>query len=998
MTATVPRQNNTLNLEQWHQKLRNHFMDLRGARTQEAHELPVFALEHNLRPDERHSLEQTIHEELRTGNLSTEYWLPYIVYAAEIGYTYTGEDYWPTFESKTPRWETFRNDGRIYIRDQFQRFAAQFHGAKPTGRWAEHFSIICWPITHAVVPTNLQNRLLDLIHRHRNSFIAEFQDDPAELGRRLATHLSTNTSQFQMFEQNNAELLGQIVAAFLIENPDTCPYLAPSTIRRIIEDVKQLDDRNPHRLDQLQKAARAQKEAMRVKGLDTSRQETTQPHRDPITETPARISLRKPRLYLEKGTDPAITNRTYKAWIDLPNGRPLQTLHEELYTELQKRRVTINGQITPRGRLVYDDFRFRLDNWPTPSRPLVLLESAASSADHNRVLAENYPMPDGPPWLFRDAAGMTPQILSKTVRPNQRYVLISPTPLTEPSISLPAWIQEGPTKQDLAAWHLQMPAIVNGTVETVLETLGLSSQSELSFAPTGFAPRFWDNDGSAEYTEGEHPIFRVSSNRDVGSCRFSVDGEKQSIEWPPQQQALYIQVPDLEVGSHQVLVELFDHQNSQPLTTGRLHIQILDPPRQTPAGTIRQGLVIRSADLMNPTLPDLWDRKTAITIDGPPEVEVEMQLALSDRRDEPLFSKRYDVPLPVDRNIWNTYFDKFKKASQDGDTYDKASAITIHARHALAGHCEIRCERPFVPLGWRHGRNTHGPWAQLDDNIGPEDTSIELRSFEKPQHPLTISIPDNHRIFGGNGGLLAARHNAFAAYTILPPPTAPTFEELRASSKFMSKGPELWQVSLKVPAIKDLIDLSLQWKDAEVPANPQARTYRNSVLRSCTASISVSICGKRWAKEERKHWPKEDLHVHELQNALTDKSLQKALVTAINKRMRNFNEWPPEDRPLIFKSVFSDIRAHQYRRGRLNDRKPINRDYAEFLLRLASAPWSISGHFSEGYIVPYLEATIDDPLPLRVARYLTKLSHARLYNEESEPHFPEDVYRGWTWL
>ena len=103
--------------------------------------------------------------------------LPNLVYAAELGYNYDGEEYWQSFENRTPGWSA-RGD-REWIRSCFFRFQKEFLGAIPTGRWADHFSIICWPITHAILPLDLQRQLAQNLYEMRYAL----SPDPAPVPR-----------------------------------------------------------------------------------------------------------------------------------------------------------------------------------------------------------------------------------------------------------------------------------------------------------------------------------------------------------------------------------------------------------------------------------------------------------------------------------------------------------------------------------------------------------------------------------------------------------------------------------------------------------------------------------------------------------------------------------------------------------------------------------------------------------------------------------------------
>ena len=141
-----------MSLIEWHRRLEAHFT-LRATRTsRRGPDSPIFALEHGLSEAEVTELAREIRAPDAVPIADNA--LGWIVYATELGYAYTGDESWQTFEETTPYWVLHGHPH--WIRDRFDWFAKRFGGARPSGAWARHFSIICWPITHAILPNDLQ--------------------------------------------------------------------------------------------------------------------------------------------------------------------------------------------------------------------------------------------------------------------------------------------------------------------------------------------------------------------------------------------------------------------------------------------------------------------------------------------------------------------------------------------------------------------------------------------------------------------------------------------------------------------------------------------------------------------------------------------------------------------------------------------------------------------------------------------------------------------------
>ena len=87
----------TMSLEKWQEHLETHFEKL--VRIRSSSGLPIFALEHGLSEEGIEELSILLLRSYLAANRSLQrHWLAWVVYAAEEGYTYTGEEYWHSFE------------------------------------------------------------------------------------------------------------------------------------------------------------------------------------------------------------------------------------------------------------------------------------------------------------------------------------------------------------------------------------------------------------------------------------------------------------------------------------------------------------------------------------------------------------------------------------------------------------------------------------------------------------------------------------------------------------------------------------------------------------------------------------------------------------------------------------------------------------------------------------------------------------------------------------
>ena len=109
-------------------QLERHFKQLRNDRWQRFGDKPIFALEHGLDEGGLADLTSAIRQDISHSSPSRGHSLAWIVYAAELGYRYFGDEYWQTFESETPGWSVFGD--RYWIRACFRWFHKRFGGAR----------------------------------------------------------------------------------------------------------------------------------------------------------------------------------------------------------------------------------------------------------------------------------------------------------------------------------------------------------------------------------------------------------------------------------------------------------------------------------------------------------------------------------------------------------------------------------------------------------------------------------------------------------------------------------------------------------------------------------------------------------------------------------------------------------------------------------------------------------------------------------------------------
>lgn len=943
-----------------HQRLETHFLALRSQRDRLAGPgFPIFALEHGLADAELTLLAETVRGAVLRGTLPSSSYLPVIVYATEIGYDYTGDEYWQTFSARTPGWA--RHGDRDYIRRGFLRFASGFGGARPSGPWARHFSIICWPITHAVLPLDLQRQLVQLLFDYRTALTSAVLADPAELGVRLAARSWSFSSRFQNLAQNT-ELLGQIAAALLAGEGEQSPYLLGSTLTRIVGTLASQQQARMWLRD-----ARSSASRVRAHGL-----------RGPVRSAMREPSPDRPRLPVP--SDPVaflqLSDRGWAAYLRMPDLSVLAERLPELHEQLGRLRVRVTGSSSApmaRRRLLAPGQKIRLDEWPDRRVPLLQLEGGDEAA--NRLLADQCMLSPGSVWLFRvREPGLATEVRGKFVRPGHQYVLLGPA--AGFSGTLPAWVTPADcATAGVTAYDVCVPALIDGPGVEALRQVGLSVIADVNVRPVGAVPCEWDGEGAAAWLVGEDVTIAVSSNQAIAKCAITIDGSEPTfLGWPQQDTEIYVAIRHLAVGEHDVRVSLLPADDQAPMTEGSLLVSIRAARAQPAVGTVREGLML-VASPAQPTLRELWEGRAAVELLGPAATEVTITAKLEDRRGAVLASAAFGTRLPVRPEQWQASITRrIRDAGTLQTHYDQAEAMILTAGHPQLGYSRLRCERPFTPLRWAISRNHDGTLAWLIDNTDSGQAEVTRHGFATPAQAERVALDLDGRLRWPEGGLLRAGVREFESSVILPP-------HVRHPGDLVT--PRVPAGPRAAETVLNLTELAATWASASLPGDPFAQYERQAVLRAITSRLASDIAGARWVRIEEQGARGDEYSFRQLQRGVGEETYQRNLAAAIRGEIAGWQALNPHDRATEFAAVLSRF-SHWTRVGTADWR------FAEFLLRLASDPGTVARRPQER-LRAAANQVVASPVLMRAARFVVLAVHL---DEEDDTG---TVYRGWSW-
>ena len=970
-----------LNLDDWHAHLASHFEVLAAERHSGSGIPPVFALEHGLAESEMEAVSQAIRTHIRSRAPSWGHRLPWIVYAAELGYRYSGNEYWQTFEQETLGW-TARGD-RSWIRTCYSWFRDKYGGATPSGQWADCFTIICWPIMHAVLPKDLQFQLARALFDIRGSFSQEVFASPAILGQLIAALSLTESSRFKNLAQE-AELVGQIATALLFEGESgTERLLYPPTLRRIGEDL----DRERRCREWLRVARHSAKKHTKISGLAHEwSQISSKPRRTEEARAEEAALGIEPRLVLQ----PVDVDGTFwRVSVEIPDLSNLSRRFSDtrhVLTESRCRVAGYEGRPIARGRFLYGAQRFVLSKWPAPDEVLLRFEQSQPGLEF--LLKTECLLRPGPRWLFRIASdGLAYECRGLRVRPGQRYIILTTTGVDAFSgVAQPANIQ----CQGIHGALLNLPSALNSRWEQMIRDLGLAQSKVIEVWPAGLAAALWDGEGHGEWLVDERPTLGVQSDHPLGTISVSLDGKPEStleLTGITPGKPLFLELPPLPVGLHTIRVESRGTEAAVAEDLGHLSVvmRVREARPQTHGMSPSGPLAVR-VDPVVPTLEQLWDGQVEVEILGPRGRTVKCDISLLGRGNEkPTVRLSRRLELPVTPSQWRSHFDThFRTTTQVQKKYDAAFGCQVTITASELGAFTVWCEREFTPVRWILSERKKSPLIRLINDSGrAEIPRVSHYSFVRPEAEVCLDFAQEYEV-PAPGGLYLARQGDFSAGIIVVLRSQKSFSGLTSSPTIQGR-----QRSLA--AVLEAVELGCKWAAAKSSGDILSVINRRNTLRVITQHVVGLIGGEGWAKAESDFEEQRTPDLSVLERAVTKRSDEVSFARSLAREVADLAQASIDQRVRRLAELAT---KHHLLRLRKDD-SAVLRDakwVAEFALRLASSPRD-ADEWAGSHLRAVITHLMGVPAIARAARFIVV---------STDDHFdshaaPDEVYAGWGW-
>lgn len=992
-SKTAANADRIMDLAAWNARLARHFSLLHEVRHGTWAERPIFALEHGLEADERKAIAVAVRAHIAHSAPSMDHALAWIVYAAEIGYGFAGDEYWQTFEEQTPVWSE-RGD-RNWLRDCYRMFEREYGGARPSGAWAEHFSIICWPITHAILPRDLQYQLARILYDLRHSFSTELFESPSKLGEFIAARSWSGNPRFQNLAQET-HLVGQIAAALLLdEQHGTSSLIHATALQRIGIDL----ERKRQARDWLRRARRSAHDRTQIRGLSFDRPAPPTYVRSlDAARTEIAVLGLEPRLVLR----PRNTSRhSWHVSLQIPDLSHLLVRFPKTRDILTGSRCTIagtSGRPLARGRCLHGTQRVRLARWPRADE--VLLQFERSDPQLEYLLRTECLLRSGPSWLFRIASdGLAYELRSLCVRPGEQYLLVSSDGPVQPSEHLQ---QVELQCEGVHGALIALPTALTSQWEAQLESLRLGRARQIAVWPAGLGAVSWDGEGRGEWLASERPCLAICADHELGALVVSVGQDRFESHDVAAGATTFVELPQLHVGLHTVRIHTYSGLKGKRQSTDELEVVMrIREPRSWSPGLNSHGPLSVQVDPPSPTLEELWEGRVEVSVRGPAGRHVNCRVSLRDTRDTgsgaATVTKRLPpIPLPVTPDTWRRHFGRHFQNVRDAPLlYETAQVCEIGFSGEELGAFSVRCEREFTPLRWAVRRDGERYVVRLlDDSGNTTPPQVVRMTFERPMVEESVEHAEAYEV-PTSGGLYVGRHEAISAAVIMPP-TVRGFADLRCASHIDTR-------ERSADAVLGAVAVARTWGDARLSGDLFSATRQRQVLQALAAHILSLIGGDIWAVAELS-FSRRPNGFAALKRAVSKRRDEArigetlasdcaALSTATSKERvqrvaslaTNFHLLPSPPRPAVARRGGAILRGRPTR-----ERHP--KWLSELALRLASNPAVVEEWAGEA-LRAGTTRLLEVPTLARVARFLVITTDRHLQSRVA----PGELYASWGW-
>jgi hypothetical protein len=726
----------TASLAEVEAELEAHFVRVTEDKKSKGDGHSVFALEHGLTPATVGQLGSMLGKSLASLRyMSPKHRLTWVVHAAERGYTFQGLEYWDSFAQVTPNWYT--HGSKDTLRSYFSHFAKTYRGVRPSGRWAKHYAYICWPITNALLPKDLQIQLAQAVYnlRHKLDRVVHLTD--ADLGRMVGQHAYDPTSRFSFFLQQE-DLVGWIVRALLRGGDAASTTIERRTLQRLIDDVR-THSHTKAWLSEVQRIYAKYTTHVRAHSAPTLAGASPQARPVQGPAGPDLMGTLVPRLSLRRAA-----GDTWNVLLHVPSFHSLVATNPQFAEHLDRTRVRIpchSSAMSPGMALLSGQGLTRtVKAWPIERKCLLEFDKTLSAFDG--VVVPECQLRPSTKWLFKikdDGTGS--HVVGTAIRPGQTYVAIARDISRIQMLGSPAAL----TCTGVSAVWFKVPDPVSPAVAARLQQAGLSATYTVTVEPVGATPRRWDGQSLGEWLTTETPCFAVRRDHDFDEYHVSVNGMLSQAVACGSGVTNMVAIKGLPTGRHAVeLRTYFKAGRCGPNPDGfqrstSLFINVREPSTWTP-GRLSVAAMVVECMPAGASLHELVQGRVWLTVEGDRARTVTVTLSLLDASGLEVKSMLVcSQRLPLTRDNWKAAASRlFDIGTDDLDLLAVAGANLIVDGQDL-GERRLTLRHSPEPVRWLFKKSKSSATLRLINDSENLSVTVRRFAFASPMNGLERS-------------------------------------------------------------------------------------------------------------------------------------------------------------------------------------------------------------------------------------------------------------------
>lgn len=826
-------------LDHFESRLREHFERLADAKRPSGQ--PLFALEHCLDASGVEQMRGHLYASIRHLGMSDRYRHCWLVHAAEHGYTFEGLEFWQSFARLTPQW-TYYGD-RDTLRNWFAEFARRFNGARPVGRWAQHYKYIAWPITHALLPNDLQVQLAHTLYHLRYRLDELILLDYSSAGQMVARHVEWPSTRFKHFLEQHI-LVGRVVRALLEGTPEE-PMIYLPTLQRITNDLNAKSQARAWLRDAQKYFDRFRaKLAAGNPGFPLSPPSHVPEEQQVLAETDSQGVLLRPRLQLRR-----TASTRWDTQLVIPSFQALANLKPGFRDHLARVRYCIPAHGTSlflgQSLLSGNPVPKRLTIWPQERKPLLKFNEADTAFD--RIVDAECQLLPAKLWVFHclddDSAR---HIQGQHVRARQTYVVVS----MDATLLDGLGDTIGLNCAGVSAVRLEVPEIVGGELLVALKRAGIALHGRVVVEPVGLRPRQWSDDGIGEWLSTETPLLALTCEYDVRSYQIELNGASRfEIQRVTGTGPTLVALRDLTVGHHHVSISALSVQETsfgvqrRCVATAAIELYVRHPTTWSPRTQLPEAMVVDVVPSV-PSLDDFLEQRLLLRAEGDEARTVTCDLVLtSSVSDEEFTYQILEHRLPVLREVWLSRLDDFLRQYDELRLTNVSQAAIVVQAEDL-GEVRVPLHLEMEPLRWALTKNKSGTTLFLVDEGVTDEVSVTFYEFDHPLRGKSIDLEVAAQGIecASSAGLYVARAGALCIAIAVA-----TQERARGLAAL---GVQVSRTELlNGNTIEQLLDQLKLWKSARA-SSYMAKLKQHSVCEAIEPQLLARVCGVAWVHLE----------------------------------------------------------------------------------------------------------------------------------------------------